>query len=345
MNTATTTGNTRAPAAAGAWKIPAELNLLIDRMARHQTALGLSDERFVRRFKWALTSTDTWVRTLRQRDPARLTRNNAAKWTETLRKLSAHIDGAPVAATVYELPMLRAAVALHDRLQGATDDRRVAWIVGAPGTGKTWSLGHLRRAHPADTAWLVAAHEMNGNRRQIAREFARALGTAEKATAADTMDQVCESLRARPVTVLVDEFHEGGVLLFRTIKNLVNKCPAARFILATLPTAYDRMLAGRGNEYEETLQLRRRSVGLIRKQWAGGLRAEDAAAYLAAACPEIPADELPALAARLLPLCGTAALALLADAAQAAHAAADTAGVPLNASHLCAAAARLGNDF
>jgi hypothetical protein len=325
--------------------IPPDLDQLIARVERHQERLALSDERFVARYKRHLKTVDSWVRTLRKRDPERLTARNIGRWTNTLRGLLVEIDGSSREESIIKtLPILRAAVSLYDRIQGAEDDRRVAWLIGQTGTGKSVSLRYLRRLSPADTCLLIADPTWNGSRSIITRELAAALGVAQRGNAADTLSAVVEQLNSSPATVLVDEFHEGGILLFKLIKTLVNKCPGVKFILATLPTAYARMLGGGRDTYEETRQLRRRSIGLVRKAWADGVRVEDIDAYIAASAPEIPDEERPIIAKNISRYCREMGLALLADAVAVARAAAEAADKPLTDAHILAAAARLSDE-
>ena len=235
------------------------------------------------------------------------------------------------------MPMIKAAVSLYDMLQGSNNDRQVAWLIGQTGTGKSVALRHLRRCNPARTAYVIAEPSWKGNKSVILSEIAMACGVAAQRNAAAMMSALVGHLRAVPTTILLDEFHVGGVMLFAIIKALVNKAPEARFVLATMPSAYRQMRQMSSEMYEEACQLRGRSVGLIKKQWAGGVRDVDIAAYLAAAAPEIGEDERPALVSQLAVSLHELGLRLLATAVSTARTIAEGDDEQLTAEHITAA--------
>ncbi len=324
--------------AARATAIPEELERLIARVERHQAHLGLNDARFVTRYGAHLKTVDSWVRTLKRRDTDRLTRNNVGKWTQALRKLVAEIDGVAADEAIIEtMPMLQCAVSLYDRLQAATTDRRVAWLIGPTGTGKSVAMRHLRRANPRDTAYAIVTPLWKDNKRTITVGLAAALGVTVKTSAAETWDALVEQLKGAPVTLLLDEVHEGGVLLLKLIKTLVNQVPTVRVLLSTWPTGYKRVAGGGTEAYDEARQLLGRSLRPIYQQWSAGVREADITAYLDSAAPEIDAEARPVLVSRIAAPVKEYGLRLLADAVDAARRLADSRDADLTADAVHAA--------
>ncbi|MDR2981882.1 MAG: ATP-binding protein [Puniceicoccales bacterium] len=303
--------------------ISEELDHLIARVERHQHNLGLNDTKFVARYSRHLKTVDSWSRTLKRRDAERLTKNNIPKWTETLRKLVAEIDGASEMEVVYEsLPILRCAEQLYERLQGANNDRRVAWLIGPTGIGKSMSMRYLKRHNPRDTAYTKVTPLWKDNKRSIARGLATAIGTTTEHGSSATLDHVIEHLKGAPLTLLLDEVHEGGVLLFKIIKTLVDETPV-RVMLSTWPTSYRRLVNGSSEALSEAQQLLGRSLRPIYMQWAQGVREEDIIAFLKVATPEINDEQRPLLAKHVALPVKKLGLRLLADVIEAARALAD----------------------
>jgi hypothetical protein len=343
MNTADTTEQTASlPARAahnGTALIPDEIDRMVARVALHQKNLGETDKAFVNRYKAELLTVDSWVRTLRNREPGRLTDRTREKWASRLRRLVARIDGLDTGEAIYEtLPILRYAVSLFERLRGVTTDRHVGWLIGTPGTGKSVSLRHLRRLSPADTAFANVNKNWCDNRTAINTGIAEALCVTIEKNASLTWRRIIEHLQASPTTLLLDEFHEGGVLLMKTIKSLVNEAPNARVIVATIPTAYNALLAGRNDAMLEAQQLLERTLSPLRKDWENGLRDEDIDAWLASGAPEFDAGTRRDLvnAFRDRPRKG-GSLRCIADVIETARGAADAADRDLSPADVTAA--------
>jgi hypothetical protein len=262
-----------------------ELDGLIARVERHQRHLGINDPRFAARYQIFLKSGDTWTRTLKARDLTRLSPRNVGKWTKLLGELIAEIEDASGGETVYPLPILRAATQLYDRLQAAKGDVRVGWLLGTTGVGKSVSLRYLHKTHPAETAYIVVPELWRDNRTALTSGIAEALGLEPAHTAAGTLNKIFARLLEQPMTLFVDEMHEGGILLVKLIKSLIEKTKT-RFILTTWPSGYRRLCTG-PEGFGETRQLVGRSLRPIVQEWVGGPRIEDVRVFLQHAAPEL----------------------------------------------------------
>ncbi|AHF94588.1 hypothetical protein OPIT5_29415 [Opitutaceae bacterium TAV5] len=300
--------------------IPAELEALIARVMRHQARLKLNNARFVARYakrlKW---SADVWVRTLRSdtREPGRLSARNWGKWTVALRDLVAEIDGAAGGEKVYPLPILAESIRLYDCLQGSGGDIRIGWLVAPTGTGKSVSLRHLVKTND-NTAYLFIPELWRNNKPAILRGLARAIGIEPDDDLDETIERIVARLNLTPMTILLDEVHEGGLKLVKLIKTLIEWTPT-RFILTTWPLGYSKLADSLMN-LTEVNQLSGRSLLPIAQQWKRGNRPEDIAAWLSGACPEFDAETRDTLARDLCPRLSRWGLRHLTQAVDAARA-------------------------
>ena len=125
------------------------VNKLIERIERHQRTLKISDQRFVARYQEFLRSTDTWRRRLCGRRWDEIGRN-LEKHEHALNRLVAILDGGQEIGDYYEqMPIAIHAQNMYDMLQGQTNDRRVVFLIGPTGIGKTWVMKWLARQKPS----------------------------------------------------------------------------------------------------------------------------------------------------------------------------------------------------
>lgn len=304
-----------------------QLDVLILRVEKQQAALGLNDSQFVARYQRALGSTRTWRERLCARAFADL---NPEKWLKRLTALVAELDGGSKAEAFYEtLPFVRHATAQYHLLVGQRNDRRVMVVLGVTGVGKTVWARRTVAASPRDAVYVRANESWRDSKAQIARGLARALGAREEQSAAAGLNAVIEFLRATPVTVFLDEAHEGGVMLLKVVKTLVDETPA-RFVLLAYPTQWDRMLCADVGSYAEAQQVFGRTLKPVLDRWRHGLTRDDVAAYLRAAAG-LDGEARP-LAERVLPLVKrNGNFRLLADALDEAQAQADDTDAKLDA--------------
>lgn len=270
---------------------------LIARIEKHQQALTLSDRRFVARYQEFLKSTDTWRRGMIPRDWSRLGAR-LDKWQALLARLVASIDGGSDLEDVFEeLPITEYGQELFDMLQGQRTDRRVGWIIGPTGVGKSFLMHHLARQNPLDTAFVHVRPNWMNNMTRISAGLAFAVGAKAAPTASLQMDNVAEALKANAMTLMIDDLHEGGNLMLRIVKHLVDDT-RAKFILGTYPTAWNRLVRGSTDAACEMQQLIGRSIKPINRTWMAGLTMQDVMAYLRAC--KMPADRV--LCDRITPI-------------------------------------------
>jgi hypothetical protein len=255
------------------------VNALVERVERHQAALKLNDSQFVARYRRHLSSVDSWGRRLKARKWDELGKS-LNKWDKRLTAFVSELDGGASVETFFEkLPIARYGQQVFEVLQGTRSDRRCAMLVATYGCGKTVTLRHLSAKHPATTAYLRANETWKNSPMQIASGMARALGVGEQSSAANTFLAVLEHLKANPITLLIDEFHEGGVLLMKLVKTIIDES-MAKVVIATYPTALKRLQAASNEALAEAQQLLGRTMKPIRMDWARGLRREDVEIYL-----------------------------------------------------------------
>lgn len=305
-----------------------ELERLISRIEKHQKALRLNDTQFVARYQRYVRSTRTWRNRLCARAWEELLPRRG-KWEKLLRAFVAEIDGGtPVAEFFERLPIARYGMALYERLQGQSTDRRCGFLLGTYGVGKTVTLRRLADADPTRTVYVRANETWRDSRMQIASALARAVGSPEEPSAAATFRGVVEYLKSSPMTVLVDEAHEGGVLLLKLVKTIIDET-ACKFILGTYPTAWQRLVNGSTDAVAEAQQLLGRTLKPIQTRWTQGLGMEDVSAYLesAGACNGAAAT----VAERILPLVRRGGnYRVLADALESARIQADEADTEMD---------------
>lgn len=255
------------------------VNKLIERIERHQAALKLPDVRFVARYQRFLGSAKTW----RERLCGRAWADFGAsleKWERKLAAFVSEIDGTSDISDFFDtLPITRYAQAVYDMLQGQRSDRRVAWLIGPTGVGKSWAMLHLARENPTAASYL---HLHRGGKESLAvlsHQMARAVGATEEYGGSATYGNVVEALKANPITLIIDDVHEGGILMLKLLKHLVDDT-RAKLILGTYPTAWRMLVNGSTDAHSEAQQLIGRSLKPVERRWEAGLTEADVTAYL-----------------------------------------------------------------
>lgn len=253
-----------------------ELDQLIARIERHQKELRLSHSRFATRFAKYVGSHKSWEFRLLARKWDEL---KPETWIPKLKKFVNEIDGSVGVQEIFaELPIVKHASYLYDVLQTKTNDRRCAMLIGTQGTGKTLSLRHLQRVNNFGPAFMSANETWKDSRMQIAMAFALAVDAPIKSSASQTFQGAIESLKANPRDIFIDEAHEGGVLLIKLVKSVINETPS-RVILGIYPTAWRRLINGATDVYAEAQQLLRRTIRPIKRDWVNGINTHDVEAW------------------------------------------------------------------
>jgi hypothetical protein len=256
-----------------------ELDRLISRAEQLQKANGLTHTQFAARYAEFAGSHKSWEYRLVPRDWDNL---KLPTWLPRFRKFIAQIDGASSGQEIFEtLPIVKHADYLFNRLQTRTNDRRCAMLVGVQGTGKTLALRYVQRANISNTIFLSANETWKDSRMRIATALASAIGATTVASASQTFQNALETLKAAPINILIDEAHEGGVLLMKLVKTIVNET-SCRVMMAQYPTAWRRLNNGANDAYAEAQQLLRRTLRPVAQKWIAGIDAEDFKAWCAA---------------------------------------------------------------
>jgi len=252
----------------------AELDRLIARADEHRQALGLTHIQFAARYASFVGSHRTWEDRLLPRQWAQI---KPATWLPKLRRFGLHLDGSTDAVTVHELPIVRHAEYLYETLQSAPSDRRCAMLIGTHGTGKTMALRHVGRDQPG-TVYLNCNETWKDSRMRIATSLAKGVNAPIAASASQTFQNALETLKGSPLTILIDEAHEGGVLLMKLVKTIINET-RSRVMLSIYPTAWTRLLNGANDAYAEAQQLLRRTIRPVKHDWACGINQPDLVAW------------------------------------------------------------------
>jgi len=294
-----------------------QLDRLVKRIETHQKDMNLSDAQFVARFQRFIGTSKTWRNRLCARDWKELGAR-LDKWTAKLSAFVAELDGGSVLAEFFDkLPITAYAQDTYEILQGTKSDRRCAWLIGPTGIGKTECLRRIVQKNPGSAIFISANETWKDSRMQIALGLAKALGSAVGYSAAATFANAVEHLKFNPVTICFDEMHEGGVLLMKLIKSIINET-RAKVIVGVYPTTWNRLINGNTDATAEAQQLLGRSYKPIEMRWTMGITIEDAVAYLH--CATILNGRCKPLAEKLLPVLRQGGnLRLLADAVELAR--------------------------
>lgn len=307
-----------------------ELERLIDRVEAHQRSLGLSHSRFATRFARFVGSQKSWESRLLARKWDEL---KPETWLPRLRKFVGEIEGAVGDQEIFaSLPIVKHAVYLYDTLQTRTNDRRCAMLLGTQGTGKTLAFRHIRAKHGYAPAFLSANETWKDSRMRIAEALAVGVGSPVSASASQTFQSAIDHLKENPMDLLIDEAHEGGVLLMKLVKSIINETQC-RVMLGIYPTAWRRLLNGANDAYEEAQQLLRRTLRPIKRDWLAGINEKDALAWAEANKLEINKGRI----TDLLPLVRRHGnYSLMADALERAAIVADHENGDVTADLFCA---------
>lgn len=293
------------------------INKFIKRLEEHQAALKLPDVQFVARYRRYLRSTKSWRERLCARAWGELGRA-IDKWEHRLTAFCAELDGGTEITEFYaDLPIAQYGAAMYQLLKGQKNDRRCVFIIGPTGVGKSYMLRALHKADPTHSAYLCAHRGWCESIMRIATGMAHAVGAPEKSGGAATFDSVVEHLKSTPITLLVEDAHEGGVLMLKLLKSIIDSSQS-RVMVGTYPTAWNKLINSGTDAVAEARQLIGRSIKPINTTWVEGCTEADVVAYVTAAAGKIP--EARSLAERLLPsLRKYGNLRLLADGIELAQ--------------------------
>jgi hypothetical protein len=301
---------------------------LVARLQRHQAALGLNHTQYVRRYQRYLSSTRSWERLCRG---AFEEFGDPAEWLRKIEAMVAEIDGvSPLDEFFDDLPFARHLTDLFERLLTQQTDRRCVVVLATTGTGKSkWAI-HIKNKHPREVVYLRCNEAWRESKRQIVQGIAKAVNCPWQGYShpGALLSKLIEHLKINPLTIIIDEGNEGGVLLLKMVKTLIDESPS-RFMLLSFPTTWRSMLTASDDARSEAMQLFGRCLKPVFADYAKGVKKEDVVFYLRHAAG-LKVD-VEAVAARILPLVHTNGnLRLLADAVEAAKIQSDALERPLD---------------
>ncbi|HMO51917.1 MAG TPA: ATP-binding protein [Kiritimatiellia bacterium] len=304
------------------------VNALIERIEKHQVALKLNDTQFVARYQRYLGSTKTWRDRLIARNWSEIEKT-LDKWEQKLRVFCSELDGmVQVVDFMESLPIAQYGMQLYSVLQGQKNDRRVGWLIGPTGVGKSWTMARIKDKNARDAAYLHINRGAKDSMMVLSKQLARAVGASIGTSGADTFDNVVDVLIGKSLTLVIDDVQEGGVLMLKLVKHLVDDT-RVKLILGTYPTAWNALVNGSTDAMSEAQQLLGRSLKPVNKTWHKGVTASDVAVYLKGA---VGGGDCKVVAERITPiLVRNGNFRVLADAVELARINADEAGEDLSA--------------
>lgn len=268
-------------------KLEQEINDLVTRLAEHQDALGLKNKEFAARYHQWLASSTTWMR-LRQNKWQDIL--NHERIAEKLRDLTSRLDtarGFDAEAFIGELPFVTLMNAEYERLLGSRGDRRGIVALAPEGVGKSWwasgvNMDNGEENRRATAFYLRIRSTWKDKPLHLLRALGLVLGAGQEKSPAAQQESLVHHMRALgPVVVVLDEAHNGGVALFKILKDLIDETPA-RFVYLAFPTQYDEVRSRNGGAIAEARQFLRRCLKPIFDDYRAGIGARDVSSYLRA---------------------------------------------------------------
>jgi len=269
------------------------LRELVARVKGHQG--DMSDAGFCRKYEKYVGTTRTWKDRLLKGD---FTQVDVARKVSHLSELLAYIEGGAIREDYFEdMPFNMAFRKGLSRLESQhATDRRIFCVLGAVGVGKTMSSKAALREvadknyQGSNRVLIIVPEALRENKSGLLETIATSLNCVpEQSGSAALFDAVKKALSQTNPTLIFDEAHQGGVMLMRILKDLVNHTEA-RFVYVALRTEYMRVVSASKGNIVEAKQFIRRCLQPVFMSYADGTKAATEAAN--------PADR----AARTVPM-------------------------------------------
>lgn len=229
-----------------------ELVALAQRARAWQEQRGYSDTELLRRMP-GLGSTKTFTRVLK-RELAEL---DLDRWVSEYRAVIAVIESLSgrEQKEVELFEDMTTVVQLRRALVEIIEEksiRRVVLVEADSGLGKSSGLTLLQRKYGQSILVVEALIAWRDNPNSLLGAVLEALGVTDMPLSSEArMRMVLAKLRARSVTLAIDEAHDLGPRCLDTVKTLINQTPT-RVILFAWPTLWRRLERA---AFEETRQL------------------------------------------------------------------------------------------
>jgi hypothetical protein len=312
-------------------ELAAKIEPLIQRLEKHQKAKDLSDVQFVALYQRFLRSAKTWRQRLCGRDFKDL---NLTRWFKQLQELVSKIDGGSAAPEDFfdQMPFAQQLEEIVTVLRAQVTDRRNVYALATTGVGKSVFARNFVRRNPQDSAYVRMNEDCRNRPKQIALEIADAIGMKREVSDARLFSGLVDRLQAEPLTIFIDEAHEGGHKLMQIVKTLIDETPA-RFVQLAYPTEFDRVRSATTGALDEAKQLIGRTIKPIFDNYREGLHVPDVQCYLT--CSGLDEESARDVADLILPAVrANGNLRVLADAVEAARLVSAEEGKEIDASTL-----------
>lgn len=279
-----------------------EINELVKRFIGHQKALGLTDARFAARYEQYLGSHKTWLKLKDGSWPGHV---NEDRILAKLKKFSEQIEGARCFDADQFFPNLPYVVQMKanfERLLASPLDIRGLISLAPQGVGKSWLATHLVESEKtAPYFYLRLLHSYREKSFQLACAITEKIGGSRTRNPGDQMGELVKHAKSLGEIVLIlDEAHNGGIVLFKLLKDLIDETPM-RFVYLGFPTEFDVIVGRSSSAIGESRQTLRRCLQPIHDDYRDGIMASDVEMYLAGHGFKRNA-ELKAVAAEIQPL-------------------------------------------
>jgi len=279
------------------------VNDLVKRFVAHQKALGLTDARFAARYKEYLGSHKTWLKLKDNSWAGHVAENRILP---KLQKFAEQLDGArsfDSDAFFENLPYVVQMQAQFERLLASPLDIRGLISLAPQGVGKSWLASWiLERETGSPFFYLRLLHSWREKSYQLACAITKKLGGSLTRNPGDQMTELIKHAQSLgEIVLIIDEAHNGGIVLFKLLKDLIDETPM-RFVYLGFPTEFDVIVGRSSSAIGESRQTLRRCLQPIHDDYRDGIMAGDVEMYLAGHGFKRNA-ELRAVANEIQPLC------------------------------------------
>jgi hypothetical protein len=200
------------------------------------------------------------------------------------------------------MPYVTQMLANVEDLLASPLDIRILVSLAPQGVGKSWLASHLVKTEKsAPIFYLRLLHSWRERSYKIQCAIALKVGCPISKNPGDQLDDLIKHCKALGEFILIlDEAHNGGIVLFKLLKDLIDET-AVRVIYLGYPTEYDIIIGSNRSAIGESRQTLRRCLQPIHDDYRDGITAIDVEMYLAGHGFKRDA-ELKSVAVEILPL-------------------------------------------
>jgi hypothetical protein len=258
------------------------IKTLTQRFQAHQSALGLSDGQFAGRYQRFLGSEKTWTLLKRGEWEGHVKPERILK---KLRGFSEQLDGALTYTRedyIPSMPFARMMDQQYERLLASGRDRRCLIALAPEGIGKSWwASARIEKDKAHRCFYKRLNHTWREKSFHLSAAICETVGGPRVKNPAIQMDELKSMLKGLgQCTVIIDEGHNGGIVLFKMMKDLIDETPV-RFVYLAFPTEYDAIISRGSGAVAEARQLIRRCIRPICDDYRFGIGPADVREFLA----------------------------------------------------------------